>query len=217
MADPRSNAQMFDIDTSALLQLQKQFGATQDQMLMAYNRALKRTAKHMHRVSVSMLMAGLAAKKRKYVDKRVKDFLIRRNSSKEKIGDMSCVKLWYGLDDFRVYQLRGSMRDAPKKKPAHDSENGEFIKKKRGQPGATFVSKAKGLASTTFEDSFVGERYGYNSIWIKIPRGGVKEGRVSVHEALEEAIDEYIFENIGPVFMRYYEQDLKGRVAGGIK
>ena len=37
-----------------------------------------------------------------------------------------------------------------------------------------------------------------------------------MHEALEDAIDDYIFENIGTVFIGFFEQDLRGRVKGNV-
>ncbi|MCQ5216528.1 hypothetical protein NE680_26040, partial [Escherichia coli] len=72
MADLRTNAQMFDIDVSALEQLRVEISATQHQMLMVYIRALNRTAKHMHRISAGMILTALAAINHKAVDKRIK-------------------------------------------------------------------------------------------------------------------------------------------------
>ncbi|WNE06600.1 hypothetical protein [Escherichia coli] len=63
---------------------------------------------------------------------------------------------------------------------------------------------------------FVAKRYGAKSVWIRLARGGIEEARVPVHEALEDAIDDYIFENIGPVFMGFFEKDLRGRVKGSV-
>lgn len=216
MADPRSNAQMFEIDTSALLQLQKQFGATQHQMLMAYNRALNRTAKHMHRVSVAMILESLAVKSRKAANKRVRQFVKRRDYSKEGSGDLSSAKIWYGMNDFRVHDLKGRMQNPRKQQQPRDPETGQFLKTKKGGRGATFTPKSAGLNTMSWPDSFVAKRYGSKSIWLRLAGGGIEEARVPVHEALEDAIDEYIFENIGPVFMRYYEQDLRGRVEGNV-
>lgn len=217
MSEPRSNAQMFDIDMSALRELREAVGATQQQMLMAYNRALNRTAKHMHRVSVGMMIDALAVKKRKVANKRIKPFVKRRNFGKESTGELSSAKIWYGLNDFRVHDLRGSMRKQRKQKQKRDPETGQFMKTKKGARGATFIPKSEGLHSMSWPDSFVAKRYSVKSIWIRREGGGVEEARVPVHEALEDAIDDYIFENIGSVFMRYFEQDLRGRVAGNVQ
>lgn len=216
MADPRSNAQMFDIDTSALQLLRQQMDASQNQMLMAYNRALNRTAKHMHRVSVGMMLETLAVKSRKKVTKRVRPFVKRRNYKKESTGELSSAKIWYGLNDFRVHDLRGSMRKQTRQKQPRNADNGQFMKTKKGARGATFIPKGEKLGAMGWPDSFVAKRYGYKSIWLRRNGGGIEEVRVPVHEALEDAIDDYIFENIGPVFMRYFEQDLRGRVAGNV-
>lgn len=217
MSEPRSNAQMFDIDTSALQSLRESMGATQHQMLMAYNRALNRTAKHMHRVSVGVMIEALAVKGRKVVNKRVKPFVKRRNFGKESSGELSSAKIWYGLNDFRVHDLRGSMRNPRKQKQERNPDTGQFMKTKKGARGATFVPKSAGLSSMSWPDSFVARRYGAKSVWIRRDGGGIEEARVPVYEALEDAIDDYIFENIGSVFMRYFEQDLRGRVAGNVQ
>ncbi|MCC4040355.1 hypothetical protein LL061_08640 [Escherichia coli] len=216
MADLRSNAQMFDIDVSALEQLKVEISATQHQMLMAYNRALNRTAKHMHRISVGMIIESLAVKGRKAAERRIKPFVKRRTPSKESIGDLSSVKLWYGLNDFRVHNLKGRMQNPRKQKQPRDPETGMFLKTKKGARGATFIPKSAGLAMMSWPDSFVAKRYGEKSIWLRRDRGGIEEARVPVHEALEDAIGDYIFENIGPVFMGFFEQDLRGRVKGNV-
>lgn len=217
MSEPRSNAQMFDIDTSALQSLRESMKASEQQMLMAYNRALNRTAKHMHRASVGMMVDALAVKGRKVVKKRVQPFVKRRNFRKEGGGDLSSAKIWYGLNDFRVHDLRGSLRKQRKQKQRRNPDTGQFMKTKKGARGATFVPKGAGLSSMSWPDSFVAKRYGAKSIWIRIAEGGIEEARMPVHEALEDAIEDYIFENIGSVFMRYFEQDLRGRVAGNVQ
>ena len=216
MADLRSNAQMFDIDVSALEQLRVEISATQHQMLMAYNRALNRTAKHMHRVSLGMIIESLAVKGRKAAEKRVKPFVKIRNISKETAGDLSSAKLWYGLNDFRVSELKGRLQNPRRQKQPRDPETGLFLKTKKGARGATFTPRSAGLAMMSWPDSFVAKRYGAKSVWIRLARGGIEEARVPVHEALEDAIDDYIFENIGTVFMGFFEQDLRGRVKGNV-
>ena len=216
MADLRSNAQMFDIDVSALEQLRVEISATQHQMLMVYNRALNRTAQHMHRISAGMILTALAAKNHKAVDKRIKPFIKRRNFTKEGAGDLSSAKLWYGLNDFRVSELKGRLQNPRRQKQPRDLETGLFLKTKKGARGATFTPKSAGLAMMSWPDSFVAKRYGAKSVWIRLDRGGIEEARVPVHDALEDAIDDYIFENIGPVFMGFFEKDLRGRVKGNV-
>ncbi|EEZ0855319.1 hypothetical protein E9D52_003998, partial [Escherichia coli] len=71
-------------------------------------------------------------------------------------------------------------------------------------------------AMMSWPDSFVAKRYGAKSVWIRLARGGIEEARVPVHDALEDAIDDYIFENIGSVFMGFFEKDLRGRVKGNV-
>lgn len=207
------NAQMFDIDTSVLQGLRDALGATQGQMLDAYARALKRTTKYLHRMSVAMVLDELAVKKRSTVLRRVKPFIKQRNRSAESSGELSKAKIWYGLSSFRVSELKGSLK-GPRKKAQKRDEKGRFVKGKGGG-SSIFRPKGKGLSAQTYPNAFVAERYGRRSVWIRTGTG-ITEARVDVAEPVEDAIDDYIFDNIGEIFMRYYEQDLRGRVAGNV-
>ena len=191
MADLRSNAQMFDIDVSALEQLRVEISATQHQMLMVYNRALNRTAKHMHRISAGMILTALAAKNHKAVDKRIKPFIKRRNFTKEGAGDLSSAKLWYGLNDFRVSELKGRLQNPRRQKQPRDLETGLFFENQKGaRRGNFYTQKLQGHGPMmSWPDSFVAKRYGAKSVWIRLDRGGIEEARVPVHDALEDAID----------------------------
>lgn len=170
----------------------------------------------MHRISAGIILTALAAKNHKAVNKRIKPFIKRRNFTKEGAGDLSSVKLWYGLNDFRVSELKGRLQNPRKQKQPRNPETGQFLKTKKGARGATFTPKSAGLAMISWPDSFVAKRYGAKSVWIRLARGGIEEARVPVHDALEDAIDDYIFENIGPVFMDFFEKDLRGRVKGRV-
>lgn len=215
MSDPRNTHQMFDIDMDALTGLRDAVEATNSQMMGAYNRALKRTALHMHRVSVSMILESLAVKKRKTVTKRVQKFIKKRDAGGS--GELSSVKLWYGMNPFRIHELRGAMKQPRAQKQPRDPETGHFLKTKKGTRNATFIPKGAALKPTTYDDSFVAEHYGYKAIWIrKDERAGIREARVPVADLVQDEIDEYIADAIGPVFMRYFEQDLRGRVAGNV-
>lgn len=214
------NAQMFDIDVSAMVDLKEALGATHNQLVGAYNRALKRTAKHLHRTSVMMMVEQLAVKKKTRVQKRIKPFIKERNSQKEGKSlsnlTLGSVKLWYGLNAFRVHELRGQMKSPRKTKQQRDPATGQFMPAKKGARGASFIPKGKGLSPESFKDSFVATRYGDRSIWIRKDGGGIEEARIEIAEPMEDAIDDYIFDNIGPIFWKYFEQDLRGRVAGNV-
>lgn len=214
------NAQMFDINTSAMEALKIALGATQNQYVGAYNRALNRTAKHLYRVSTMMMLEELAVKKRSKIKRRIRPFVSTRSGGKEgssfsglKLGS---VKLWYGLNPFKVHDLRGQMKSPRRTKQLRDPTTGRYLKTKKGTRGASFMPKGKGLQSMSFMDSFVAERYGFKSIWIRHERGGVEEARVDIAEPMEDAIDDYIFENIGPIFWKYFGEDLRSRVAANI-
>lgn len=208
--------QNFEVDMSALLALKDAVNATESQMIMAYNRALSRTAKELHRMSIAMIMSELAVKSKKVLRKRVEPFIKRRSKALEKTGDLSSAKLWYGLNPLRVHELKGSTKNPRKIKQQRDPETGRFLKGKKGARGATFTPKGRNLSAITYPDSFAAVRYGSRSIWIRNDGGGITEARVSVAEALEDAIDDAIADNIGPIFMKHFEQDLRGRVKGNV-
>ena len=67
----------------------------------------------------------------------------------------------------------------------------------------------------SWPDSFVAKRYGAKSVWIRLARGGIEEARVPVHEALEDAIDDYIFEK--KHWPRFHGLFLRKICAGRVK
>lgn len=214
------NAQMFDINFSAMESLTLALGASHNQYVGAYNRALNRTAKYLHKASMSMMLEELAVKKRSTIKRRVRPFITQRNSGAEGKSfsglQLSSAKIWYGLNPFRVHELRGQMKAQRRVKQPRDPSTGRYLNTKKGARGSSFMPKGKGLMAQSFADSFVAERYGFKSIWIRHDRGGIEEARVDVAEPVEDAIDDYIFDNIGPVFWKFFEQDLRGRVAGNV-
>lgn len=214
------NAQLFDIDLAGLESLAAQLGATQNQLTGAYNRALLRTAKELHRLSVAMVLDQLAVKSRSHVKHRIKPFVHERNTQKEGRSlsaiQLGSAKIWYGLNPFRVSELRGKMRGQRRVNQPRDPVTGQFQKTRQGARGASFIPKGAGLAAQSYPDSFVAERYGYKSIWLRHERGGISEARVDVAEPVEDAIDDTIFQQIGPIFWKHFEQDLRGRVAGNV-
>lgn len=208
--------QFVEVDVAALLALKDAVNATGNQMIMAYNRALSRTAKELHRMSVAMVMSELAVKSKKVLKKRVEPFIKRRSKALEKTGDLTSAKIWYGLNALKVHDLKGTLKNPRKVKQARDPESGRFIKGKRAVQGATFTPKGKALSATTYPNSFAAVRYGSRSIWIRNEGGGITEARVEISDQLQDAIDETIADNILPIFMKHYEQDLRGRVKGNV-
>ncbi|MEX3086119.1 hypothetical protein AB4P17_09965 [Escherichia coli] len=209
--------QGFNIDTGALEGLRAAAGATQDQMLMAYNRALKRTTAYLYKQSLALVMARCAVKKRSQLKKRVQKFTKERDSRAEKVGDLSEAKLWYGLDPFRVHEIKGSFKSLKLKKQGRDSK-GRFVKSINSADDltATFKPDGSGMSEKTFYNAFVSKRYGFKSIWEVTADKRVVEATIPVSDAVQDEIDDQIADQIGIIFMGYFRQDLYGRVRGNV-
>ncbi|EIQ0070014.1 hypothetical protein LUG81_002901 [Salmonella enterica] len=203
----------FTIDFSELDNIRESAGATKSQMIGAFNRALKRTAAKLQRESVAMMIAetGIRGKPKK----RVKSFV--ENAGKEG-GDPGAGKIWFGLNDVQVSGLKGRMK-SPKGIAIADRKRdarGRF-EKENGSRGATFIPANKNLHPTTFLNSFVGTVRGRKSIWIRGSSGRhVNEASLPIYKPMLSGV-EVISDEAGELLMKYYEQDLRGRVAGGVK
>ena len=203
----------YTIDFSDLDNIRESAGATKSQMIRAFNRALKRTAAKLQRESVAMMIAetGIRGKPKK----RVKSFV--ENAGKEG-GDPGSGKIWFGLNDVQVSGLKGRMK-SPKGITIADRKRdarGRF-EKESGSRGATFIPAIKNLHPTTFLNSFVGTVRGRKSIWIRGSSGRhVNEASLPIYKPMLSGV-EVISDEAGELLLKYYEQDLRGRVAGGVK
>lgn len=203
----------FQINFSELDNLRQAAGATKSQMIGAFNRALKRTAAKLQRESVAMMIAETGAKGKP--KKRVKTFV--KNAGKEG-SDPGAGKIWFGLNDVQVSGLKGRMK-SPKGIAIADRKRdarGRF-EKESGSRGATFTPANKNLHPTTFLNSFVGTVRGRKSIWIRGSSGRhVNEAKLPVYKPMLAGV-QVISTEAGELLMKYYEQDLRARVAGGVK
>ncbi|MEZ2600756.1 hypothetical protein [Kluyvera intermedia] len=208
-----ANAQMFDINVSAMESLKHALNATQAQYIGAYNRALTRTVSKLYRDSVTLMLEQAGVRKKSTARRRVKDFKKQRSGGREGRSlsglQIRGAKIWYGLNPFRLHELKGKI-----------SGTGDSRRKNKGATQktgkVTFIPTGKGLSPVTFDSAFIGKRYGYRSVWIRGEDSRIREARIPVAEGMEDAIDDHIFNNIGPIFWRYFEQDLSARVAANI-
>ncbi|EIZ8584072.1 hypothetical protein MQY53_001597 [Salmonella enterica subsp. enterica] len=202
----------FHIDFSDLDKIRESAGATKSQMIGAFNRALKRTAAKLKRESVAMMIVEVGIKDKS--KKRVKSFV--ENAGNEGVNP-GTGKIWFGLDDVQVSGLKGRMKYPPGI-PLEDRKRdsrGRFVRE-NGPRGATFIPASKNLHPTTFLNSFVGTVRRRESIWIRSGCGHVNEARLPIYKPMLSGV-EAISEEAGKMLMKYYEQDLRGRVAGGVK
>ncbi|WP_234262260.1 hypothetical protein [Klebsiella aerogenes] len=201
--------QLFDINVAAMESLKHALNATQGQYIGAYNRALTRTVSRLYRESIKLMLQEIGVKKKTKVERRIKAFKRQRSGSEGRSFSglkIQNAKIWYGLDPFRLHEVKGKING-----PGRGGGRG---KQKTGR--VSFVPAGKGLRPSTYEDAFVGKRYRYRSVWIRGADGRIREARVPIADGMEDAIDNHIANNIGPVFWHYFEQDLNARVAAGV-
>ncbi|MEB5748663.1 hypothetical protein MXF13_02010 [Leclercia adecarboxylata] len=204
----------FYIDFGDLDKIRESAGATKSQMIAAFNRAIKRTTAKLQRDAIALMIGETAVKGKSKVKKRVRSFT-ERAAGNEKPGTG---KIWFGLNDMSVSELKGGMRNprglSPKKRKRDDK--GRFMPV-RGARGATFTPRGQGLHPTTFINSFAGTVRGKKSIWIRSQNGHVHEAMLPIYHPMIAGIRGDIFSGAGEMLMTYYKQDLSGRVAGGVK
>ncbi|MEB8638654.1 hypothetical protein P2G74_01535 [Cronobacter muytjensii] len=201
---------MITVDLSAMRELQASVGATESQFKGAFNKALKQTAARLYRESVALMLGAVDAKGKKSLGNRVGSFVERAVGG----NDAGHGKIWFGLNDMPVSSLKGSLRN-PRKIVRQRDAKGRFIKQ-RGARGATFVPRSSLLAPVSFPESFVATVRGKKSIWIR--QGGfIAEAKIPVYEAMTREIAREISPRAGELLLSYFETDLRGRVAGGVK
>ncbi|WP_368750149.1 hypothetical protein [Klebsiella aerogenes] len=213
------NAQAFNINLSGLEGLKAALGASHNQFVGAYNRALNRTLKKLYRKSISLFNQEISLEDKNAIEKRVKSYLLTKNINTGMSFSgltLGSAKIWFGLNSFKVHELKGKIKGQKRVKQPRDPVTGRFLKTRKGARGASFMPKGKGLSAMSFPDSFAAEIKGVNSIWIRNSRGYIREAKVAIDKPMIDAISRYIFNNIEPVFWGYFEKDLRSRVSGNI-
>lgn len=203
----------FYIDFDDLDTIRETAGATKSQMIAAFNRALKRTTAKLQREAVALMIGETAVKGKSRVKKRVRSFTERAAGNQAGAG-----KIWFGLNDMAVSDLKGGIRNPRGLTPKNRrrDQRGRFLPA-RGSRGATFTPRGQALHPTTFINSFAGTVRGKKSIWIRSENGHVHEAMLPIYNSMIPGIRGDIFSEAGHILMTYYEQDLRGRIAGGVK
>jgi len=182
---------LFDIDLDDLTYIQDAVGATEEQLIASYNRALKRTAVTIRKLARKHLKDELQLKNVKALRSRLKDYVIKQHGLTE-------LKLWYGLNALPVSAFKGRMS--------------------QGSAGASFAP-AGPSGRRHYKGSFVARmRNGKRSIWRRLSadRNHLTEERVDVHKGLQESVEDEVFDQLPDIFLAHLETDLKGRVKLGI-
>ncbi|NEG58190.1 hypothetical protein [Pantoea agglomerans] len=201
----------FYLDAGELRALAERLGATPAQMTGAYNRALRGTLAKYRREALALMMEQTGGKDKKALQRRVKTFSQRLAMTAVAPGQG---RLWFGLNPMPVSALRGRM-DAPEQPERQRDARGRFVRM-NGARGATFTPASPQLATLSFPDSFIGIVRGRESIWQRDGRGFVREATVPVYGPVRRAISDDLFSEMNDELLRRFEQDMKGRIAGGI-
>ena len=183
---------IFDIDAAELEAWQRQLAATPKELTDAYNRAISRTAVTLKKRATILIRDDLGVKSNKAIRERIQSFRIKGE------GNLSELKLWFGLNDIVIGKLNGRTTR---------------IGSKRQPKGVRFSSNAFGVIE--FDDSFIAKEYGRRSIWAR--RGAERlpllEQKVPVSDALHIELENDVFAELTNVFMNHFVTDLRGRVA----
>ncbi|MBE3510109.1 hypothetical protein [Enterobacter cloacae complex sp. I2] len=202
----------FYLDAGELKALAERVGATSAQMSGAYNKALRGTLAKYRREALNLMMAQTSAKDKKALQRRVKTFGQRLALTSAAPGQG---KLWFGLNALPVSAVKGHM-EAPAQPARRRDARGRFVRI-NGARGATFTPGSSQLATFSFPDSFIGIVRGRESIWQRNGRGFVHEATVPIYGPVRRAVSDDLYREMNDELLKRFEQDMKGRIAAGIK
>ncbi|ELY4662256.1 hypothetical protein SMZ96_000871 [Cronobacter muytjensii] len=203
----------FYLDAGELKALAERVGATERQMVSAYNRALKRTLAKYRKEALTLMLEQTGAKDKKRLQERVRAYGHRLALTATRPGTG---KLWFGLNAISVSMLKGRII-APEARERQRDPRGRFIPV-GGARGVTFAPAATSLPTLSFPDSFVGIVNGRRSIWQRNRSNHfVKEAAVPVYGPANRAIRADLYQEMNDDLLKRFEQDLRGRIAGGVK
>ncbi len=189
----------FVIDLDELNAIKGMVGATEAQVLAAYNRALTRTTQTIRKLSNSLIKDELAPKTMQKLRKRLQFFRIKSSSQLKKLDE---VKLWFGLDELPVGYLKGTQKRLGS----------------RSKPKGTVFTPKGNIEAKTYEKGFIANPYGRKSIFSRTSkkRFPIKEAHVSISDQFQITIEDEIFDKLPDIFLKHFETDLKGRVRMGL-
>lgn len=173
----------FDIDWSGLLRIGDELGATEKQVKLALNRAMRRTEATLRRMSSKGLTQELQLRAAGVLRNRLKSIKLKMATSDASMA------LWYGLNDLPVSAFKG--------RPSRTSGGASF----RGQEfDGGFVGRSKIKGRQT-----IFKRRGQD----RLP---VVEQLFPIKDKAEVFIEDEIFTGLEDVFWQHFRRDLQARV-----
>lgn len=176
----------FDIDWKQLLGVGQELEATDKQVALALNRAMRRTEATLRRISSKGLVKVLQLRSAKVLRNRLKSIRLRMSSPGARDQSMG---LWYGLNDLPVSSFKG--------RPKETGAGAEF----RGQG---------------YEGGFVGRSKikGKQTIFKRVrdARLPVAEQLHPIEDKAVTYIEDEVFDQVLDIFWQHFTRDLRARV-----
>ena len=178
------------LDMQSLHDIREIFGATQEQMLMAYTRALRRTEVTLRKKIQAIINSDIAPENKEKLRKRLMSFRTMRAG--RELGDL---KLWFGLNQFRVKDLKGTVvGDILPHHVLRDPYTGRFARGPQAAgPPPAFKPKGGALSSKVWPGGFIRrDDEGRKRIYTR--RGNyAREATINAHAGLLDVVEGDIF------------------------
>lgn len=176
----------FQIDANEIRSVAREFQASERQIGMSINRALRRTAGTMRQRAERALRAEFDPRRANAIRRRLKALRIRHHAKRWEAG------LWVGLNDLRIADLKGT--------PTETATGGRF--RGRDYPGA-FVARRGSGPRTLFKRSSRG-------------RFPIVEQTYPISDRGQTVLEDDVFADLIDVFMDNFRADLRARTVFGV-
>lgn len=176
----------FDLDADEVARLQRELGATEEQVRLAFNRALSRTAATLRRQSGKGLRSELRLRNLKAIRKRLKQLRMRRTGGRATAG------LWFGANDLPVSAFKGRPHQGRRGASFRGVEfPGAFVAK--GEDGKLSIFKRKGRD--------------------RLP---IEEQTMPVEDQITTYVEDEVFPMVDEIFFKHFRADLRARAVLGV-
>lgn len=175
----------FDVDTSDIARLVADLQASEKQVRLSINRALRRTAGTLRVRASKGLQSELQLRLAGALRKRLREIKLRAKGNASEIG------LWFGMNDLPVSAFKGSPKEYA---GGATFRSVEF-------PGA-FVANGKGGKRTIYK------RVGSG----RLP---IAEQTMPIKDQADVFVEDVIFPDVVEIFMKNFTADLRARTMFG--
>ncbi len=176
----------FDLEPIGFERLQRELGASDRQVRLAFNRALNRTVSRLRMLSSKGLQSELGLRRAAAMRRRLKSIRVRG------AGGMTEARLWYGLNNLPVSEFKGRARRTPQ---GASFQGGPV----RGDFSGAFVAKPGGA--------------GRRSIFrrVKAVRLPISEETLAIKDKADTFVEDQVFDQLEDILWREFRRDLEAR------